>query len=163
MKATPAQLAAYVGKSERTIHRWLASGKLPYTRLPGGLIEVDDSLLTEPEEGQESVILATLQRIEQKLDRLAASVATPSRIDSHGQTRPAPVRRETVDTQAAFPEGLIPWRDYVIERGYSESTVARHIKAGDIPVHEGRWKRGQAIIKELIDEEGKAAIDRLYG
>lgn len=158
MRCTPAQLAAYVGKSERTIHRWLASGKLPYKRLPGGLIEVDDALLTAPDEGQESVILAALHRIEEKLDRLAASVATPSRID-----RPAPVRHEIVDTQAAFPEGLIPWRDYVIERGYSESTVARHIKAGDIPVHEGRWKRGQSIIKELIDEEGKAAIDRLYG
>jgi hypothetical protein len=154
MRCTPAQLAAYVGHSERTIHRWLSSGKLPYKRLPGGLIEVDDSLLNEPESGQTSTILATLQRIEQKLDMLAASADTPSRT----------VRPETsVVTQDAFPEGLIPWRDYVIERGYSESTVARHIKAGDVPVHEGRWKRGQAIIKELIGEEGKQAIDRLYG
>lgn len=158
MRGTPAQIAAYIGRSERTVHRWLSSGKMPYKRLPSGLIEVDDKLLFEPESGNISTIMEALQRIEQKLDTLAASVATPSRID-----RPAPVRREIVDTQAAFPEGLIPWRDYVIERGYSESTVARHIKAGDIPVHEGRWKRGQSIINSLIDEEGRAAIDRLYG
>jgi hypothetical protein len=161
MRCTPAQLAAYVGRSERTIHRWLSSGQLPYKRLPGGLIEVDDSLLVEPESGNISTILATLQRIEQKLDMLAASADTPTRTVSHERTRTA--RRETVVTQDELPEGLLPWRDYCKEKGYAETTVKRAIDRGDIPVITGKWKRGKVYILAAIDEEGKQAIDRLYG
>src|SRR5260370_13532023 len=78
MRATITQLAAYVGVSERTIRRYLAGGKWPHKRLPGGLIEIDDSLLIRPEEGQEGLLLATLKRIEQKLDALSAAVISLS-------------------------------------------------------------------------------------
>ncbi len=161
MKATPAQLAAYVGKSERTIHRWLASGKWPYKRLPGGLIDIDDSLLVEPESRQETLILATLQRIEEKLDRLAADVATLSA----GQPQVTRYVRMTANlpAQSELPEGLMAWRDYCKEKGYPESTVKRAIDRGEIPVHVGKWKRGKVYVLAAIDEEGKQAIDRLYG
>ena len=57
----------------------------------------------------------------------------------------------------------MPWRDYVKEKGYGESTVKRYIDAGQVPVHRGKWKRGKVWILAAIDEEGKAAIDALYG
>jgi hypothetical protein len=162
MRATITQLAAYVGKSERTIQRRLASGKWPHKRLPGGLVEIDDSLLLEPESEQEGLLLATLQRIERKLDALSARVdslsAQPAQV-----THRAHMSANLPPAQGTVPEGLTPWRDYAKERGFSESTIARAIARGEIPVHRGRWKRGQAVIKELIDDEGKAAMDRLYG
>lgn len=164
MRCTPAQLAAYVGKSERTIHRWLASGKLPYKRLTGGLIEVDDALLTSPDETQEGTILAALHRIEEKLDRLAANVDTLS-------AQPAP--RYRVHTEHAeysvkpvsseLPEGLIGWREYCQARGIPQTTVQKAIKRGDVPIIEGRWKVGKAIVQGALDEEGRAIVDRLYG
>jgi hypothetical protein len=158
MKGTPAQIAAYVGKSERTVHRWLASGKLPYKRLPGGLVEVDDTLLFGPESEHESMILQRLQRIEEKLDMLAAHVATLSRFDRH-----APAHVSPVVTQDALPEGLVSWRDYCKEKGYPESTVLHAIDRGEVPIVRGKWKKGRVFILAAIDEEGKAAIDRLYG
>lgn len=167
MKATPAQLAAYVGKSERTIHRWLASNKWPHKRLPGGLVEVDDSLLSPPEEGQENAIpaiLATLTRLEEKLDTLAASVG-------HLTAQPAPrVRVHTEHAeytikpaQGELPEGLTAWRDYAKEKGIPESTVLHAIDRGEIPIVRGKWKRGRVYILAALDEQGRAAVDRLYG
>lgn len=169
MRGTPAQLAAYAGKSERTIHRYLASGKWPHKRLAGGLVEVDDSLLIGPGDEQESVLLATLSRIEQKLDALSATVGTlgqpqeTSDAVTRSAARPIPTRRATEEEPGGeLAPGLYAWRDYCKEKGYSETTVGRHIKAGDVPVLEGRWKRGHAIITQAITDEGKAAIDRLY-
>lgn len=157
MKCTPAQLAAFVGRSERTVHRWMASGKLPYKRLPGGIIEVDDKLLTEPESGDMGGILATLQRIEQKLDMLAAHVATLSGIDRH------PRHAESAPAQSELPEGLVSWRDYAKEKGIPESTLLHAIDRGLVPIVRGKWKRGRVFILSALDEEGRAAVDALYG
>ena len=162
MKGTPAQIAAFVGRSERTIWRWIASGKLPHTKLPGGLIEVEDRLLTEPDE-QEGALLARLTRIEEKLDRLTASVSSLSvsqpQVTHHVRTTaslpPGPAQGE-------LPENLTPWRDYCDEKGYAQSTVKRAIDRGEIPVHRGKWKRGKVYILAAIDEEGKAAMDALF-
>ncbi len=167
MRATVTQLAAYVGKSERTVHRYLASGKWPHKVLPGGLIEIDDSLI-EPE-SEQGAILAALARIEEKLDRLAANAgmmaAKESRPRVHVHTEQAEYtpRPSPGPAQSTVPEGLTPWRDYAREKGLSETTVQRYIDAGQIPVITGRWKRGGAVIKAAIDEEGRAAIDRLFG
>src|SRR5258708_2336410 len=162
MRATITQLAAYVGVSERTIHRYLAGGKWPHKRLAGGLIEIDDSLLTQPENGQEGLLLATLKRIEQKLDALSAAVGSMPAKESKPQVTRHAQQSANLPAQGELPEGLVPWRDYAREKGLSESTVQRYIDSGQIPVITGRWKRGHAIIKAAIDEEGMRAIDRLY-
>lgn len=167
MKATPAQLAAYVGKSERTINRWLASNKWPHKRLPGGLVEVDDTLLIPPEEQQENAIpaiLATLTRLEEKIDDLAAHVATLS-------AQPAPryqIHTERAEynvrpAQSELPEGLIGWREYCQARGIPQTTVQKAISRGDVPVIRGKWKVGKAIVQAALDETGRQIVDRLYG
>ncbi len=161
MKATVSQLAAYAGKSERTIHRYLASGKWPHSNLAGGLIEIDDSLIIGPSDEQEGFVLAALARIEQKLDELSATVGTLAA--SKPQVTHRARMTANLPGQGKLPEGLVSWRDYCKERGYSETTVKRHIDAGRVPVITGRWKRGHAVILAAIDEEGKAAIDELYG
>ncbi len=166
MKATIAQLAAYVGKSERTMHRYLASGKYPHKRLPGGLIEIEDSLLIAPESEQEGLLLAALQRVEQKLDTLSAVVATLTHSDTRAGAGTPPAKREkaaTTPSQGELPGELTAWRDYCQTKGYPESTVKHAIDRGDIPVHHGKWKRGNHYILAAIDEEGKHAIDWLYG
>jgi hypothetical protein len=169
MKATRTQLAAYVGKSERTIIRWLASGKWPHRQLPGGLIEIDDSLLNPPEESQESAIpaiLATLTRLEEKIDNLAAIAGT---LAAQPASKP-PFRTHTERAEytvtpsiSELPEGLTAWRDYAREKGYPESTIKHAIERGEVPIIVGKWKRGRAYILAAINDEGKAAIDRLYG
>jgi hypothetical protein len=170
MKGTPAQLAAYVGKSERTIHRWLASGKYPHTRLPGGLIEIDDSVLIGPESEQESAIMARLASIERKLDAVSATV---SQLAAQRDTLPLPraqpiqesrpARRVPMDASGELEPGIYAWRDYARSKGYSETTVKRAIDRGDIPTITGRWRRGHSVITQAINDEGKAAMDRLYG
>src|SRR5258708_17491717 len=161
MRATITQLAAYVGVSERTIHRYLAGGKWPHKRLPGGLIEIDDSLLIRPEEGQEGLLLATLKRIEQKLDALSAAVISLSA----GQPQVTHHVRMTANlpAQGELPEGLTAWRHDCKEMGYIETTVKRAIHRGAIPIHRGRWKRGKVFIEGAVDEAGMRAIDALYG
>src|SRR5260370_38974398 len=133
MRATITQLAAYVGVSERTIHRYLAGGKWPHKRLPGGLIEIDDSLLIRPEEGQEGLLLATLKRIEQKLDALSAAVISLSA----GQPQVTHHLRMTANlpAQGELSEGLTAWRDYCQQKGYRQTTVNRAIEWGAIHVH----------------------------
>ncbi len=162
VKATVSQLAAYAGKSERTIHRYLASGKWPHTRLAGGLVEIDDSLIIGPPDEQEGLVLAALARIEQKLDALSAHVDTLSA--GHLQvTHHARITANLPLAQSELPPELTPWRNYVREKGYSETTISRAIKRGEIPVVHGPWKRGHAVIQDAISEEGKQAIDKLYG
>lgn len=167
MKATPSQLAAYVGKSERTIQRWLASNKWPHKRLPGGLVEIDDTLLIPPEEQQENAIpaiLATLTRLEEKIDDLAAEVGALSaqpapRYQIH--TERAEYRVKPVSSE--MPEGLIGWREYCASRGIAPTTVQKAISRGDVPVVRGKWKVGKVYVEGALDEEGRAAVDRLYG
>lgn len=137
MKGTPAQLAAYVGKSERTIHRWLANGRLPYTRLAGGLVEVDDRLLFAPDE-QEGAILARLTRIEEKLDKLSADVAAlaASRPQPVQQpARPAPVVRLHTE-QAEYhvrpdiPAGSVQVFAFAKAHNIPSGTAKDQIKSG---------------------------------
>lgn len=171
MKGTPAQIAAYVGKSERTIHRWLASGKLPYTKLPGGLIEVDDALLFGPENEQESTILATLKRIEDKLDALSARVSQPSAhadimsepVSYEQKAKPVRVLHETAPVQSELPEGYVPVEAFCREHDYTITTVRKWIDKGDIPAHRGRWKHGRTYVQLALDEEGRQAVQRRYG
>lgn len=101
---------------------------------------------------QESMVLASLVRIEQKLDDLAASVATMT----------AQPERQQQKVQSELPDELMAWRDYAREKGYAETTIKRAIERGDVPVYRGKWKRGKGIIKEAIDDEGKRAMRRLY-
>ena len=165
MKATITQLAAYVGVSERTIHRRLASNKWPHTRLPGGLVEIDDSLIIAPENGQEGLLLATLQRIEAKIDALSA------RVDSLSASKPPRVHVHTEQaayTVSAAPgpgeqEGLQNWREFAKARGYSESTIQRWIDEGKVPVERGSWRGKRGKYHIAIDDEGRKAIDALYG
>lgn len=157
MKATITELAYAAGVSERTVRRYLKDGKWPHTRLPGGLIEIDDSLL-EPVEAEESTILEMLKRIESKVDALADMFRQAPAAVRH---RPADVTIEQ-PAQGELPENLTPWRDYADAQGYAQSTVKRAIDRGEIPVHRGKWKRGKVYILAAIDEEGKAAMDRLF-
>jgi excisionase family DNA binding protein len=159
MKGTPAQVAAYIGKSERTIHRWLASGKLPYTRLPGGIIEVDDAVLQEQEHVQKSAMLELLRRIEEKLDKLTANASQES---ENVVKVSALTKREQEAVQDGLPADLTPVQDYCKAQGYSKTSVMRWIEKGLIPVHHGSWKRGGNYIKYALDSEGKAAVDRMY-
>src|SRR5260370_38920798 len=123
MRATITQLAAYVGVSERTIHRYLAGGKWPHKRLPGGLIEIDDSLLIRPEEGQEGLLLATLKRIEQKLDALSAAVISLSACQQ--QVSHHVLMTDNLPVQCELPEGLNAWRYYCYENDYSVTSTSR--------------------------------------
>lgn len=162
MKATITQLAAYVGVSERTIHRRLASGKWPYRRLPGGLVEIDDSLIIGPVDEQESAILTRLKRIEQKLDDLAAIVGAMSQIGN----QPAPVRlhteRSAYTVESDLPGGLVSWRSFAILHQINESTVYKAIHTGRLAIVEGEWRMGKVLVKGALDAPGRAKFYELY-
>ena len=135
MRATIIQLAAFAGKSERTIRRYLSSGKWPHTILPGGLIEIDDSLI-EPE-SEQGAILAALARIEARLDKLSASVdslpAQPPQVRP-SPARTAPVRLHTEQAEyhvrPDIPEGSIQVFAFARLHGIPEGTAKTQIKAG---------------------------------
>lgn len=166
MKATITELAYAAGVSERTVRRYLKDGKWPHTRLPGGLIEIEDSLLA-PVAPEESTILEMLKRIESKIDALADMFRQAPAAVRH---RPADVTIEQTTraraspgpAQGELPAGLMAWRDYAKQQGYAETTVKRAIDQGKIPIITGRWKRGKVYILAAIDDSGKAAMDALF-
>lgn len=189
MKATRTQLAAYVGKSERTIIRWLASGKWPHTQLPGGLIEIDDSLLNPPEEQEEGTILATLARLEKKIDDLAVCVRQapaqkgeqaskpPYRVHTegrHGYTileegNISPDKKGEAAQQpqkSTMPEGLVGWRAFARIHNVSPGTVQKGIESGRLTIVEPKkgdvWIVGRATVLGALDATGRARFYELW-
>lgn len=162
MKATVTQLAAYVGKSERTVHRWLASGKYPHSRLPGGLIEIDDSLLVGPENEHENALLATLTRIEQKLDALSAQVGTLTAQPPTSHVQPHRATPARSDEVIYLTPELVAWRKFARLHGIAETTVDKAIKSGRLPTVAGEWHIGRTIYREGLDAAGRHAFYEQY-
>lgn len=105
MKVTASQLAAYVGKSERTIERWIASGKLQAASLPDGSYEVSGAIIENMSAHDDMAILQRLTAIEERLARIEHLLAGKQR-EKRPRHEPQPS-----STPASYPDGLIPIRD----------------------------------------------------
>ncbi len=157
MEVTTTQAAIMVNRSERTVQRWIKDKILPARQVGKNyLVNVAD---LEAHMGKNAEIDTLLARIE----ALEARVSALEEQRYPQVTHHARMTANLPPAGSSLPEGLTPWRDYCEMKGYAASTVKRAIDRGEIPVHRGKWKKGKVYILAAVDEEGKAAIDKLYG
>ncbi len=157
MEVTTTQAAALVGKSERTIQRWIAEKILPARQMGKNyLVNVADLEAHMGKNAELDTLVARIEALEARVSALEEQ--------RHSQvTHHARITANLPPAQSELPPDLTPWRDYCEMKGYAASTVKRAIDRGEIPVHRGKWKKGKVYILAAVDEEGKAAIDKLYG
>jgi excisionase family DNA binding protein len=68
MEITPSQAAALLGKSERTIVRWIKLGKLPAHQLKDKSYRVKTEDLERFQQQNDETLLARIEALEQRLE-----------------------------------------------------------------------------------------------
>lgn len=191
MRVTVSQLAAYVGRSERTVQRWLNGEqqkiRLEAQDLGNGYYEVSEAELQHLARQEFSTAaLDTLQRIEanqiailNRLERIEAWIAeggTRRQISPIKQqiARAGPEQEESSDTQVGqeprsapvivsqLPGGLVGWRAFARLHGIGESTVQKAIEKGKLEIEPGEWKVEKAIVKGALNQAGRARFYRMF-
>ena len=74
--------------------------------------------------------------------------------------RTTKVRNPSEDTlpEDTLPEGFIPWRPFADLHHIGHTTVHRHIQQGIVHTIKGKWKIGNAYVKDLIGAQGQRDI-----
>lgn len=152
MKISLAQLAANVGKSERTVLRWIKQGKLQAERLPDGKYEVSGMDMSA-DVGTE--ILARLSAIESRLERIESllrreqgyqQIAPPVRVlrENYEPSTPGPVvlkppaqKPSAPAPIADLPDGTLTLAEMARDLGISRSTLVGYCTRGTL-AHESR-------------------------
>ncbi len=114
MEITPVQAASLLGKSERTIWRWIQQKKLPARELADGSYRVSTEDLEPFVQQSDESLLARIEALEQQIEAL----------ERGHETAPAPTSKEEeeelTDEGAAMSEEKTP--DYVASEPQPEDT-----------------------------------------
>lgn len=150
---TTLEIAAMCQRTERTVQRWLKTGRLPATHLQGNRYEVNESDLARflPHEVADDLV----DRIESLERRVTALEATskPSR------SQRTPSRPEA--TSSTLPDGYVPIADLIRRHNAPETSVMRNMRPY---LKRGHWKTSDGrSIKSALDLEGQAEFMRRYG
>jgi hypothetical protein len=189
MKMTLSQMAAKVGKSERTVLRWI-NGEVEKVRLAArdlgnGMYEVDAldlqrlskhefstsalDALERIEENQRAII-TRLERIEAQLENRSTARhserqiarAGPEQASSTEKPEPKPRPTPASGGSSEMPAHLVGWRKFARDHNIGESTVQKAIEAGRLTIIEGEWKVEKAIIKGALDAAGRAQFYKRF-
>ncbi len=76
MEITPSQAAALLGKSERTIVRWIKLGKLPAHQLKDKSYRVKTEDLERFQQQSDETLLAWVEAVEQEVEELERRIET---------------------------------------------------------------------------------------
>jgi hypothetical protein len=178
MKLSISDMARMVGKSDRTISRWLQEGGplANAQRLEDGRYEIAESLLlAQMPQSTDVMILERLRAIEEQLAAIREQLARAGpptqqekQIAPPAQPRPErPVPALTI-TPAALPE--MPEGQEIATvfagrhlPGYTGDQIARLIQtlregSWAVPMIPGRYKMGKATAKWALDAAGREAF-----
>lgn len=132
MEASISDLARILGKSERTIARYLKNGQIAATRRENGMYEVDETALLALRPHDENTLIlqrlaeisAQLGRIEQMLagQQPYKQIAPRSRI-VRDTSQPALLDVPTAEAPADLPAGSIHINDLAAEIGRSRGAL----------------------------------------
>lgn len=169
------EAALRLGKSTKTLRRWIAARKINY-RMQGAkyLFSVDDLEAKRTETSSDRVDnAALLERIEgienalqsfsERLNKLEAYIPVTAAPAAH--TRPSTLRptRLIYDTdKGALPGDLVSFRQFADLHNIAQSTVQRAIERGRLPVQRGRWKQGRAWVEMALDGAGQRLFYELF-
>jgi uncharacterized coiled-coil protein SlyX len=112
---------------------------------------------------------AQLFELEARLRDLEARSTAATRPEPKPRATPA-IQTETAEPLAApaakgseeLPGGLVSWRSFAHAHGIPEKDVIRAIRAGQLPIVQGRWKAGRAWVTAALDEQGQEVFLQLY-
>jgi excisionase family DNA binding protein len=168
MELTTTQIAAIVGKTERTVQRWIAEGKLKVTPGTKGRYQISaDDLEALTEQDPHAEEIATLRA---QVTDLQERVSQLESLTSSGQgiaprPRSKEVTREVTRTHThtePLPRGLTPWRAFSRQHGIAETTAQKAIASGRLQIVEGEWKAGNTRALGALDPAGQALFFQLY-
>jgi hypothetical protein len=170
MKLSISDMAHMVGKSDRTISRWLQEGGplASAVRLENGLYEVAEGvLLAQMPQSTEVMILERLAAIEEQLAAIREQLARagPPRPAEKQvappRARPRPERPATdTPAQAALPEMSerepgepMPLADLAAQLGVTRPTIAEHLAKGH---YESTFIAGKHYFTDEQAEQARA-------
>ena len=174
---TTTQIGARLGVSERTVQRWIRSGKIKATLQANGYYLLDpadlDTLriptLPTTSASDFADILSRLETVEQRIGHLEDMLGTfQSQTPRTSGTMPqapsasSPSQREVSETVGELPDGLVGWRQFARLHEISESTIHKAIKSGRLPAIHGPWRVGKVLYGEALDENGRRRFHELY-
>jgi excisionase family DNA binding protein len=174
MEVTVTQAAALLGKSERTIQRYIEKGRLQARQLPGHrtVVNVEDLETLRGEMVDIEGILSHLESLQQEVDTLKRTVsALQSQLEALSSSpAPAPSTRRVVPQKlegpgTALPDGLVSWRSFATLHGLDEkkhTAIQNAVNDGRLPVVRGHWREGKALVRQALDEAGRAKFYDLY-
>ena len=155
MELTTLEIAAMCQRTERTVQRWLATGKLNATHLLGNRYEVaeDDLQPFLPHE----VVNSISERIDALEARIAALEAMLSKKRMPART---PRTTQIAPTSSTLPDGWIPINDLIKQYNAPRSTAIRHMRPF---IQVGKWRIGGHEVTNALDAEGQAEFIRQFG
>lgn len=169
-----AQASRHIGKTEKTLRRWVHSGKIPY-RVENGKLYFEVSDLDAMRDknipaADNEALLARIETLEQRVAELEHQVQKQPAVLRPAAARyetgkPAPARpRPTrlVHDGGQLPDGLISFRSMAKAHNIAESTAQRAIESGRLDIVRGHWKQGRAIVQQALDQAGQRHFYELF-
>jgi excisionase family DNA binding protein len=173
---TAKEAADMTGLSERTIRRYIASGRTPARKVAPNrfAIAIDDlHSITKHADGEVDAtqkLWAAIEELRQELrsakTRISALEAgsqapnTTNRINVHQTEIPPPTIRTS---SRGLPPGLVSLNSFCADHRININTVKGAIKRGELSYHGGSWKVGSTKVEYALDEGEQAAILERYG
>lgn len=155
--------ARHLNIAEKTVRRWMQSGKLTATRDARGQYQIERSDL-EAMSIQVSIPASTrnatddiqerLDRIEHRLNALEAQRQhmTPAQPQSLFADHPV----------SELPGELVPFTDFFKQHGISETTARRGIGKAFPVAPGGPWSIGGNLVKIMLASAGRRAFYEAY-
>ena len=151
MEITLIQAGALLGKSERTIQRWIQAKKLPALRLKDGSYRVKVEDLERFQQQSDETMLARIEVLEQdvaELKRLVTALSVP---------RPTPpISKPQHLIPIVHPATIVSARSFAEKHGISRDRMANWIKRGEITATPE--PHGDTIQQNLTLEQQAEAI-----
>jgi excisionase family DNA binding protein len=156
MDLTTTQIAALVGKSERTVQRWIDAGTIQAERISAGRYRIDESeiqrLAHDPHADQIAELRAEVRELRARLTELEAIVTSLTVT----KARPAPTIRSG-PLSAAAPGGAISARRFAEIHNITRETMQGWINRGEIATTPAAY--GGRTQHQLNQEQQAQVID----
>lgn len=188
MDITIQEAARRLGKSEKTLRRWVHDDKIPARMVEGRYVFTESDIeahrgTQETQVGYDDlierieVLEATVARLEASIEQVQVHIwdivyspleQSETRVYPNvqeKQEKPVQVGRHSQATHGGvfgLPDGLKGWRSFAALHGIAPSTVQKAIETGRLTIVSGKWTVGRASVQGALDATGQAKFYELW-